>query len=104
MVGTCGFPTARSRYYSLFKVVELQDTFYDLPTQERMSNLRREAPADFQFAVKVFQGLTHTSDSPTWRRIRRARLTGDLSNYGSLRPTRENLELWDEFVNVVKPP
>ncbi|WP_188603891.1 DUF72 domain-containing protein [Vulcanisaeta souniana] len=103
LVGTCGFPTARSRYYSLFKVVELQETFYDLPTQERMSKLGREAPADFQFAVKVFQGLTHTSDSPTWRRMRRARLTGDLSNYGLLRPTRENLELWDEFVNVVKP-
>ncbi|WP_054857418.1 DUF72 domain-containing protein [Vulcanisaeta sp. JCM 16159] len=103
LIGTCGFPTARSRYYSLFKVVELQETFYDLPTPERMSSLRREAPADFQFAVKVFQGLTHTSDSPTWRRIRRARLTGDLGNYGLLRPTRENLELWNEFVNVTKP-
>ncbi len=103
LVGTCGFPTARSRYYSLFKVVELQETFYDLPTQERMGSLRREAPADFQFAVKVFQGLTHTSDSPTWRRIRRAKLTGNLGNYGLLRPTRENLELWDEFVNVTKP-
>ncbi|ADN51591.1 DUF72 domain-containing protein [Vulcanisaeta distributa] len=102
-VGTCGFPTSRSKYYSLFKVVELQETFYDLPTQERMSNLKREAPADFQFTVKVFQGLTHTSDSPTWRKIRRARLTGDSGNYGLLKPTRENFELWDEFVNVTKP-
>ncbi|MGC9153853.1 MAG: DUF72 domain-containing protein [Vulcanisaeta sp.] len=102
LVGTCGFPTSRSKYYSLFKVVELQETFYDFPTQEKMSNLRREAPADFRFAVKVFQGLTHTSDSPTWRKIKRARLTGNLSNYGLLRPTRENLELWDEFLNVVK--
>ncbi len=102
MVGTCGFPTARSRYYSLFRVVELQETFYDLPTQDKMSSLRGEAPADFQFAVKVLQGLTHTSDSPTWRKIKRARLTGNLSNYGLLRPTRENLELWDEFVNVTR--
>ena len=103
LVGTCGFPTSRSRYYSLFSVVELQDTFYDMPTQERMSNLRSEAPSDFQFAVKVFQGLTHTSDSPTWRRMRRTRLTGNLGNYGLLRPTRENLELWDEFLRVTKP-
>ncbi|GAB6945140.1 DUF72 domain-containing protein [Vulcanisaeta sp. JCM 14467] len=102
-VGTCGFPTSRSKYYSLFRVVELQDTFYDMPTQERMSNLRSEAPGDFQFAVKVFQGLTHTNDSPTWRRMRRTRLTGNLGNYGLLRPTRENLKLWDEFLKVTKP-
>lgn len=103
LIGTCGFPTARSKYYSMFRTVELQETFYDLPTQERMRELRQEAPEDFQFTVKVFQGLTHTSDSPTWRRMRRARLTGDLRNYGLLRPTRENLELWDEFLNLVKP-
>lgn len=103
IIGTCGFPTARSRYYSLFRTVELQETFYDLPSQEKMEILRQEAPKDFQFTVKVFQGLTHTSDSPTWRRMRRTKLTGNLINYGLLRPTRENLELWDEFVNVTKP-
>jgi uncharacterized protein YecE (DUF72 family) len=101
-IGTCGFPTARSRYYSLFRVVELQETFYDMPAPERMGELRREAPSDFMFTVKVFQGLTHTSDSPTWRKIKRAKLRGDLKNYGLLRPTRENLELWDEFVESVK--
>jgi uncharacterized protein YecE (DUF72 family) len=103
LVGTCGFPTARPRYYSLFRVVELQETFYDIPIPERMGGFRREAPGDFRFTVKVFQGLTHTSDSPTWRRIKRAELKGNLKNYGLLRPTRENLELWDEFAKSVKP-
>lgn len=102
-MGTCGFPTARSRYYSLLPAVELQETFYDLPSGERMRELRQEAPSEFTFTVKVFQGLTHGSDSPTWRRMRRTKLMGDLSNYGLLRPTRENLNLWDEFLRLIKP-
>lgn len=103
LVGTCGFPTARSRYYELFPVVELQETFYDLPTEDRMRHLREEAPSGFAFTVKVFQGLTHGVNSPTWRRARRARLTGNTTNYGLLKPTRENLELWGEFLRLTKP-
>jgi len=102
-VGTCGFPTSRYRYYSLFNVVELQETFYDMPTENKVARLRSEAPQGFRFAVKVFQGLTHSSDSPTWRRMRRTKLVGDLRNYGILRPTRDNLELWGKFVKLVKP-
>ncbi len=102
-MGTCGFPTSRSRYYSLFRVVELQETFYEVPTEDRMTQLRGEAPTDFQFSVKAFQGFTHPINSPTYKRMRRTRLRGELGNYGLLRPTRENLELWGEFARAIKP-
>jgi uncharacterized protein YecE (DUF72 family) len=101
-VGTCGFPVSRTRYYTIFNAVELQGTFYEMPSEGRMRSLRQEAPMEFEFAVKAFQGMTHPSNSPTWRRMK-TKLRGTLGNYGLLRPTRENLDLWNEFSRSVKP-
>ncbi len=100
--GTCGIRQPRKRYYENLDVVELQETFYDMPDPERMRKLREEAPQEFEFTVKVFQGLTHSPRSPTWKKMR-YRLKGSLENYGLLRPTKENIELWEEFLNNIKP-
>ncbi len=100
-VGTCGFQIIRQRYYSMFRVVELQETFYDLPPPERIRRLRDEAPEGFDFTVKVFQAITHPKSSPTWRRMR-TRLEGNIDNYGYLRPTRENLNMWDRFLELTR--
>jgi len=78
--------------------VELQETFYDLPDEHRMGELRREAPS-FHFTVKVFQGITHPPNSPTYRRSRFRPSQGN----GFMQPSRANLELWDEFRRRVKP-
>jgi len=97
-VGCCGYCVGRSRYYAMFRTVELQETFYDLPSPERLEGLRREAPEGFVFNMKAYQGVTHDLDSPTWRRSKR-RLSEELrGKVGSLRPTKENLELWEEVV------
>ena len=98
LVGVCGFPRSRRLIYSSLDAVELQETFYDLPSEERMAALRREAPS-FHFAVKVFQGITHPPGSPTYRRSRFRPGEGN----GYMQPSRENLELWDEFRRRVKP-
>ena len=86
-------PFARSRYYNEYRTVELQNTFYDLPSLEYADKLREEAPEDFHWNMKAWQALTHPPTSPTWRRARR-RPQGEPSNIGLLRPTRENLEAW----------
>lgn len=97
-VGCCGYCVSRSRYYKVFKTVELQETFYDLPPLERLESLRREAPEGFVFNMKAYQGVTHDLDSPTWRRSRRRPSEELRGRIGHLRPTKENLELWDEIV------
>lgn len=100
-VGCCGFPLSRSKYYENYVVVELQNTFYDLPSVDWCIKLREEAPNNFEFVVKAWQVLTHPHTSPTWRKMRR-RIKGSLENYGYLKPTRENLEAFIEVLEVAK--
>ncbi|WP_434731893.1 DUF72 domain-containing protein [Thermogladius sp. KZ2Tp1] len=100
-VGCCGFPKARKKYYESLSLVELQNTFYDLPTVEWAENLRSEAPRDFEFTVKAWQAITHPPTSPTWKRMKK-RPRGDLANYGLLKPTKENLEALEETLRVAE--
>lgn len=100
-VGCCGFPVSRRRYYENYKVVELQNTFYDMPRDEWFESLRKEAPPDFIFSIKAWQVLTHPSKSPTWRRMR-TQLPGRKENYGWLKPTEENLRAWERVINAAK--
>ncbi|MGC9209457.1 MAG: DUF72 domain-containing protein [Nitrososphaeria archaeon] len=93
-VGTCGFPVRRELIFRTLDAVELQDTFYSMPDFERIRKLRAEAPEGFHFSVKVFQGITHSASSPT---MKRAKNFIPSERVGMLRPTKENLELWDRF-------
>lgn len=99
IVGTCGFPRGRREVYRRLDGVELQETFYNMPDEEKMKRLAAEAPPGFVFTVKVFQGLTHPAGSPTYKRTKGFR-PGE--GHGYLRPTKENLELWDEFKKRVE--
>ncbi|MEM0468681.1 MAG: DUF72 domain-containing protein [Pyrobaculum sp.] len=100
LVGVCGFPTSKQKIYTTLDVVELQETFYNLPDPEKMKNLREEAPAYFHFTAKVFQGVTHSSNSPTFKKTKGFIPT---ERHGLLRPTKENLALWEHFVERIKP-
>ncbi|WP_052287772.1 DUF72 domain-containing protein [Hyperthermus butylicus] len=93
VVGCCGFPFARARYFQTYRSVEVQQTFYDPPSVDTLRRWREEAPEGFVFHVKAWQAVTHSRRSPTWRRIKRS-LPGNLDNYGLLRPTEENRWAW----------
>jgi len=99
--GCCGFPCARSRYYKLFSVVELQNTFYDLPSVEWALSTRKEAPEGFKFVVKAWQVITHPHTSPTWKKMKK-KPGGELTNYGFLKPTRENIEAFSKVLEIAK--
>lgn len=101
IVGCCGFPVARTRYFSEFKLVELQNTFYNLPTEEEATRLRNSIPADAIVTMKAWQVLTHPSSSPTWRKMKR-KPNGNLEKYGFLKPTKENLEAWNETLRIAQ--
>ncbi|NJE00234.1 DUF72 domain-containing protein [Thermococcus sp. LS1] len=89
-VGTCGFCEARARYFQDFDTVEIQQTFYRILQEKTLERWRKEAPEGFIFSMKAFQGVTHSPNSPTWRRSN-VRPSKDV---GLLRPTSDVLHFW----------
>jgi uncharacterized protein YecE (DUF72 family) len=47
------------KYRNVFKVVELNRTFYRYPKDSTVERWRRESPIDFEFTVKAHQEITH---------------------------------------------
>ncbi len=101
VVGCCGFPLAKRQYYAEFPIVEVQQTFYQLPRVETATKWRAEAPPGFTFAMKAWQLITHAPSSPTYRRLREP-LTGPPDAYGWFRPTDEVREAWRRTLAVAR--
>ena len=50
-------------YASLFNTVELNVTFYRLPSSRNLEAWIRRTPEDFRFTVKAFKGMTHEREA-----------------------------------------
>ena len=98
-VGCCGFPIKKERYYSEFKVVEVQKTFYDPRNIETFKKWRVNAPDDFEFTIKAWQGVTHDIKSPTWKRYK-GELIGKKERYGLLHFTEEVMWAWERTLDA----
>ena len=70
-VGLCGFTMAMKDYALHFPVVEVQQTFYDPPSDATMKRWVEATPRGFEFTMKAWQLITHEAKSPTYRRLRR---------------------------------
>src|SRR5918998_1650598 len=70
-VGCCGFRSAMVDYVQHFRVVEVQQTFYQPPQISTLERWRKEAPHDFEFTLKAWQLITHKSKSPTYKRLKK---------------------------------
>jgi len=46
-------------YSKFFNFVEVNSTFYNLPSEETIKNWRTVTPDDFRFSVKLSQNITH---------------------------------------------
>ncbi len=69
-------------YAQHFPTVELNSSFYRLPSEQAFARWAAEAPAGFRFAVKASRYLTHMKklrdpQEPLHRFLGRARLLGD---------------------------
>jgi len=95
-VGCCGFPGGRKDYFSQFKLVEVQQTFYNMPKLETAQRWRQEAPADFEFTLKAWQLITHPPSSPTYRKAGIKVPSGAEEHYGFFRPSDEVHQAWEE--------
>jgi uncharacterized protein YecE (DUF72 family) len=104
-VGCCGFPIKREIYYQAFQVVEVQQTFYQLPLLATGKRWREEAPANFEFTIKAWQLITHEPSSPTYRRLRMKISEEKKRHYGFFKGTDEVEEAWSktaEFARALK--
>ncbi len=100
-IGCCGLPRGKERYFKVFKAVELQNTFYELPTVDEAKSFRASIPSDATITMKAWQVITHPSTSPTWKRMKR-KPSGNLANYGFLKPTQENFNAWKEVLAIAR--
>ena len=52
-------------YFSrFFDIVEINSTFYNLPTENMVLNWKNRVPENFRFVVKVWQKITHNLNEP----------------------------------------
>jgi uncharacterized protein YecE (DUF72 family) len=94
-VGCCGFAAAQKKYFELFKVIEIQQTFYQIPEIKIAEKWRNAAPPDFEFTMKAWQLITHVPSSPTYRRLRERINPARADQYGGFRTTMDVIEAWD---------
>jgi uncharacterized protein YecE (DUF72 family) len=95
-VGCCGFAGSQKDYFRIFSLIEIQQTFYQLPKLETAAKWREAAPPGFEFTMKAWQLITHEPTSPTYRRLRKKIPSENFGRYGSFRMTEEVLEAWDQ--------
>ena len=93
-VGCCGFAAAQKKYFELFKVIEIQQTFYQIPEIKTAEKWRNAAPPDFEFTMKAWQLITHVPSSPTYRRLRERIDPGKADRYGGFRAAMEVMDAW----------
>jgi len=94
LIGCCGFIVAQAEYFRLFKVIEIQQTFYQLPRLQTAAKWRSVAPEGFEFTLKAWQLITHEPSSPTYRRLGKKVEPGEMAQYGSFRPTAAVKDAW----------
>lgn len=58
-VGCCGYPVSQTKYYKIFRLVELNSTFYKYPSPKTAERWRNKAPENFEFTVKAHQDISH---------------------------------------------
>lgn len=101
-VGCCGFPRGMKHYFSQFRLVEVQQTFYKLPRIETVIKWRQSAPDDFEFTIKAWQLITHPPSSPTYRKAGLPIPQGKEACYGFFKPSDEVMEAWHKTREIAQ--
>jgi uncharacterized protein YecE (DUF72 family) len=93
-LGLCGYTMGASAYFKQFRVVEIQQTFYDPPQIATIEKWRAAAPADFEFTMKAWQVITHFGTSSTYRRLKRPFSDRERAEAGGFRLNDTTLGAW----------
>jgi uncharacterized protein YecE (DUF72 family) len=101
-VGCCGWPVKREEYFRHFSLVEIQESFYNLPQLKTVERWRAGAPPDFEFVLKAPQLITHEPTSPTYRRLRKKLTEAEKKRYGAFKLTAEVHAAWEATLTLAK--
>ncbi len=93
-IGCCGWAGGRAQYFQQFRTVELQNTFYQPPSIALTTKWRQEAPENFRFCLKAWQLITHSSSSPTYRKLKAPLPESSKRAVGGFQPTEEVWNAW----------
>jgi len=93
-VGLCGWTISQRTYVQTFPLVEVQHTFYEPPADSLLRRWRSTVPPGFEFTMKAWQVVTHESDSPTYRRLKRPVPEEWSGQIGAFRTTPPVLAAW----------
>ena len=93
-LGLCGFTMAFEDYLREYRLVEVQQTFYEPPRDGTMRRWRALAPGPFEFTIKAWQLVTHDASSPTYRRLRAPLSAEERMEAGAFRTTPVVLRAW----------
>ncbi len=98
-VGVCTFAY---KYLRVFSTLEVQRTFYNIPKPVTVEKWKKEAPRDFIYNFKIFQGITHELNSPTWRRYTGKDKEELRGKVGSFKLNKKTMEYWDTMTKIAK--
>jgi len=96
-VGTCGFTY---KHFSVFDVLEVQQTFYDEVSESTLRSWRSKAPRALEFTVKALQVITHPASSPTYKRMKR--FEGNRENFGFFRQNEDVMRALETTLSEAK--
>jgi uncharacterized protein YecE (DUF72 family) len=94
-IGLCGFSMAFDAYVQEYRLVEVQQTFYQPSRDATMRRWRAEAPTDFEFTIKAWQLITHEATSSTYRRLRTPLTAAERPDAGAFRTSPLVLRAWE---------
>ena len=101
-VGLCGWTVSQSSYVRRFPVLEVQHTFYEPPADAVLTRWRTQVPASFEFTIKAWQIVTHESNSPTYRRLKRPLPDSARGQVGAFRTTPPVLAGWQRTLECAR--
>jgi uncharacterized protein YecE (DUF72 family) len=93
-VGCAGFSMRLSKYFERFDVVEVQESFYDPPTERTLGKWRRAAPEGFAFTMRAWQLITHPASYSGYQRIRRPWDKEARDRFGLFQSTEQTKWAW----------
>ena len=93
-LGLCGYTIGAAAYFKRFRVVEVQQTFYDPPQLATIEKWRAQALDDFEFTMKAWQVITHFGTSSTYRRMKRPFTDRARAEAGGFRLNDTTLAAW----------
>lgn len=100
LIGCCGYPGNRARYQQELSLVELQETFRQLPRAATAERWRKNAPGTFAFSLRAWQLITHPPESPTYRGLPAPELGGE--SCGFFRWTTPVQRAWTETAETAR--